>query len=76
MPLTERFPLLFKRTNGLSTQLGDGETGRIWPRAGTLDEREEAPQGTAAIKVLREKNRDEVGGLIDAFGQNYQITNC
>ena len=34
---------------------------------------EEAPEGTAAIKELWEKNPDEVGGLIDAFGRNYQM---
>jgi hypothetical protein len=34
---------------------------------------EEAPEGTAAIKELWAKNTDEVGGLIDALGQNYQM---
>jgi hypothetical protein len=34
---------------------------------------EEAPDGTAAIKDLWEKQPAEVGGLIDALGQNYQM---
>lgn len=34
---------------------------------------EEAPDGTAAIKALWDNNSDEVGDLIDALGQNYQM---
>lgn len=34
---------------------------------------EEAPDGTAAIKALWDSQPDEVGGLIDALGQNYQM---
>lgn len=34
---------------------------------------EEAPEGTAAILRLWEGQPDEVGGLLDALGQNYQM---
>jgi hypothetical protein len=34
---------------------------------------EEAPEGTAAIGALWAQNPPEVGGLIDALGQNYQM---
>ena len=40
---------------------------------GANGESEEAPDGTAMIQHLWDNNSDEVGGLIDALGQNYQM---
>lgn len=34
---------------------------------------EEAPEGTAAIKALWDRQPDEVGGLADALAQNFQM---